>query len=121
MKQFSRTDRLSEQIKRDVATVMESEYAARLGGMVTFTHVKLSSDLRYATVFYSVLGDDEARRRVEELLLRENGRIRHMVGANLRVKHIPEFRFKFDDSIEHGIRIEQLLNEIKDNDREQED
>lgn len=120
MKQYSRADRLSEQIKRDVSIVMESEYASRIGGLVTFTHVKLSSDLRYATVFYSVLGDAEARRRVEELLQRENRRIRHMVGTNLHIKHIPEFRFKFDDSIEHGIRIEQLLNEIKDSDKEQE-
>jgi ribosome-binding factor A len=113
MKQYKRSDRLAEQILRDISELMAEDLADNVRGMVTFTHVRLSEDLRYATVFFSYLGDQAGRASVEEYLLRENKRIRMLVGRNMRVRSIPEFRFKFDPSIEEGIRIEQLLNEIK--------
>lgn len=113
MKQYKRSDRLAEQILRDVSELTARDIRENVPGMVTFTHVRLSDDLKYATVFYSYLGDQEGRAIVDDYLLREAKHIRMLVGRNLRVRSIPEFRFKFDPSIEEGIRIEQLLNEIK--------
>jgi len=113
MRQFKRSQRLGQQMHRDISQVMERELSELTRGMLTFTRVKLSDDLRYATVYYSFLGSDEDRTRVEEYLVRHNGRIRSQVGKSLRVRHIPELTFKFDPSVEAGIRIEQLLNEIK--------
>jgi len=81
--------------------------------MVTFTHVKVSDDLRYATVYYSCLGEEKERNSVKNFLEHEKKKIRFLVGKNLKIHHIPEFSFKFDSSIEEGIRIEKLLNEIK--------
>jgi ribosome-binding factor A len=86
----------------------------RFSGLVTFTRVRVSDDLRYATVFYSYLGSESNRRSVEDYFRHEAGHIRKIVGAPLQIRHIPEFRFEFDPSIEESIRIEQLLNEIKD-------
>lgn len=113
MKQYKRSDRLAEQILRDISVMMAQDLNDHVPGMVTFTHVRLSEDLRYATVFYSYLGNPADRETADAYLLRESKRIRTMVGRNLRVHSIPELRFKFDPSIEEGIRIEQLLNEIK--------
>lgn len=81
--------------------------------MITFTHVKLTDDLRYATAYYSCLGSDEQRQVTADYLEGEKKKIRQMVSRNLRLRFAPEFTFKFDHSIEEGIRIEQLLNEIK--------
>jgi ribosome-binding factor A len=119
MRQFNRSDRLNQQILRDISQLLEQELSELGGGLTTFTAVRLSKDLRYASVYYSFLGKDDDRRRVEEYFQRERGRIRSEVGKGLKMRHIPEFTFKFDPTIEQGIRIEQLLNEIKSDQQEQ--
>ncbi len=113
MRQFKRSDRLAEQILRDVSLLLEEELAGLGVGLVTFTKVRLTDHLRLAQVFYSSLGDDEAKEKLAQHLERCRGRIRSMVGRNLHIRHIPELVFKFDPSVEHGIKIERLLNEIK--------
>ena len=113
MRQFKRSQRLGMQIQRDISSLLEGDLAERIPGLVTVTHVKLSNDLRNALVYYSYLGTDEDRGRVAEYLLRERRKIRSLVGKNLHVRHIPELDFKFDPSIEEGMKIEQLLEDIK--------
>ena len=80
--------------------------------MLSFTQVRLSDDLRYATVYYSHYGTDEQRELALELLIRQTGSLRHKVGRGMRIRHIPEFVFKYDPSIEEGLRIQKLLNQI---------
>lgn len=113
MKQFKRSDRVQEQMLRDVSTLLESPLRELGAGLLTFTKVKMTNDLRYATIYYSHLGTDEGRRRSEEYLERERGWIRTKLGRNLRVRNIPEISFKFDPSIEEGIRIEKLFAQIR--------
>lgn len=114
MKQYKRSDRLSEQILRDISVLLEQQIGELHAGLVTFTRVKLSDDLKYATVYYSSLGNDNQREIVARYLETEKKRIRKEVGHGLSMRYIPEFAFKFDPSIENSVRIEQLLNEIKD-------
>ncbi len=118
MKQYKRSDRLSEQILRDISVLLEQQIGELRAGLVTFTRVKLSDDLKYATVYYSSLGNDSQREIVARYLEAEKKRIRKEVGHGLSMRYIPEFSFKFDPSIENSVRIEQLLNEIKDTTRE---
>ncbi len=106
------------QIQRDISSLLEGDLAERIPGLVTVTHVKLSNDLRNAQVYYSYLGSEEGRAKVAEYLLRERKKIRSMIGKHLHIRHIPELDFKFDPSVEEGMRIEQLLDNIK---RESED
>jgi len=114
MRQFKRSQRLGEQIHRDISLLLERELADVAPGMVTFTKVSLTDDLQHARVYYSFLGTDENRRLVEEFLARERRKIRSRVGKNLRVRNIPELDFRFDPSVEEGLKIERLLNEIND-------
>lgn len=114
MRQFRRSTRLSEQILRDISTLLETELSQNLAAMVTFTSVRLTNDLRQATVYYSVLGEEQARQEAGYYLQRQAARIRHDIGRKLRIRHIPEITFKFDPSVEEGLHIERLLNEIKD-------
>jgi ribosome-binding factor A len=116
MRSFKRSDRLSEQILRDISSMMEYVLGDQLSSLVTFTHVKLSSDLKYATVYYSYFGNKETPESVQQFLERAKSKIRHDLGQKLKIRRIPELTFKFDPSIEEGIRIEQLLSEIKSND-----
>ena len=114
MKQYKRADRIGAQILRQLPPAIADTLAEKFSGLVTFTRVQVSDDLRHATVYYSYLGNESDRQSVDEFFHREVGRIRKLAGGPLRIRHIPEFRFKFDPSIEEGMRIEQLLNEIKD-------
>jgi len=113
MKQYKRSIRVGEQMLRDISSVVATGMNDKAPGMITFTHVKVTDDLRYATIYYSCLGQKDQQDAVAGFLEKEKGRIRHMVGRNLRLRHIPEFRFKFDPSVAEGIKIERLLDEIK--------
>ena len=113
MKSFSRADRVAEEIRKLIAGHWDAEMADRTPGMITFTQVRLSKDLRYATVYFSFLGEEDQRDKVIEFLGSRRKQIRLAVGKQLRVRHIPELTFKYDPSVQEGLRIEQLLNEIK--------
>lgn len=97
---------------RDVRNLLEQECAANLSAMVSFTEVEVSDDLRFAKVYYSVLGDDKQKTEAYRYFNKNRGRIQFKLGRLLNIKIIPEISFEFDPSIEQGMRIEQLLNEI---------
>jgi ribosome-binding factor A len=111
--QYNRSNRVGEQMLRDISSFFARELSDKIPGMITFTHVKLSADLQNATVYYSYLGQESEEGFAQTFLDREKKRIRHEVGRDMQLRRIPELTFKFDPSIEEGIRIEQLLNEIK--------
>ncbi|UCG61856.1 MAG: 30S ribosome-binding factor RbfA [Candidatus Zixiibacteriota bacterium] len=113
MRQFKRSARIGEQVLRDISRLVGTEMVDETPGMITFTHVRVTDDLRYATVYYSCLGQDDQQRQVADFLEKEKKRIRHLVGKNLHLRYIPEFSFKYDPSVREGIRIERLLDEIK--------
>jgi ribosome-binding factor A len=78
-------------------------------GFVTVTAVKTSQDLRHATVYVSVLGDPGVRRRTLDGLRSAHGFLQRRVAAELRLKHTPTLDFAYDDSIDRGFRIDELL------------
>lgn len=121
MKQYRRADRVAEEMRRLLAEIWDEEYAEEIPGMLTFTQVRLSSDLRYARAYWSYLGTPENRDSAQGLLERETRNLRRLVGKNLHLRHIPELSFKFDPSVEEGVRIEQLLNEIKSERKDESD
>jgi ribosome-binding factor A len=112
MRQFKRADRIRSQMLRDVRVLLDQECASHLDAMVTFTDVEISDDLRYATIFYSVLGEERSKQKAFSYLNKISRRVQTELGHLLRIKHTPEIKFEFDPSIERGMRIEQLLNEI---------
>ncbi len=113
MRQFRRADRLNQQMLRDISELLDNELIELGGGVTTFTSVRLTKDLRTAKVFYSFLGSDHDRVRVANYLYARRKQIRSKVGKLLRMRHIPELMFEYDESVEQGVRIEALLNEIK--------
>jgi ribosome-binding factor A len=88
-------------------------------GFVTITGVETSPDLRAARVFYSVLGDDVQKSSTAAALGRANSRIRTATGRQVRLKYLPELHFVLDEAVERGVRMEQLLREIADQEEEE--
>ena len=112
MSQGSRPDRVADQIRGELATLLAREVHDPGIGFVTLTRVQVSPDIQLARVFYTVLGDDKARRDSARALDRAAAFLRRQIGARLRLKRVPELKFQYDEAIAGQDRIEQLLNEI---------
>ena len=81
-------------------------------GFLTITAVKVTPDLQQARVYYTTLGDERARKETRRALERVTPFLRRHVGQRLRLRRVPELQFFFDESIERGDRIEQILQEL---------
>jgi len=103
--------RVNERIREVVADEIERLKDPGLG-FVTITGVDTAPDLRSARVYYSVLGEDT--QATEAALLRASKRLRSVVGRRVRLKYVPELRFEPDAAIEHGMRIEEILRELRE-------
>ena len=80
-------------------------------GFVTVTGVDTSTDLRHARVYVSVLGSEEERERSLAGLASSHGVLQRKIAAELRMKRTPTLEFVYDDSIDRGMRISQLLED----------
>jgi ribosome-binding factor A len=83
-------------------------------GFVTITGVETSPDLHSARVYYSVLGDEAQPRETAAALLRAAPRIRAVAGRQVRMKFLPELHFTLDESIERGMRMEEILRRLRE-------
>jgi ribosome-binding factor A len=109
-----RTDRVAEAIREEIAIfVREGAKDPRISPLLTITAVEVSRDLRTAKVFISVLGDDAERDATVEGLEAIAPRMRGHIGRVLRLRNAPELLFRLDESIARAARIEQLLQQIK--------
>ena len=80
------------------------------GGMVSITAAQVTPDMKYATVYFSVLGGDP--KETKKGLDSAKGFIRREIAARLNLRNTPEFNFVFDDSIRYGAHISKLLEDI---------
>jgi ribosome-binding factor A len=78
-------------------------------GFVTVTSVDTSPDLRHARVYVSVLGSDDERERTLEGLRSSHGFLQQRLAGELRIKHTPTLDFLHDDSIDRGMRVQEIL------------
>lgn len=108
-----RTDRIDELLKQEIGDLIAREIADPDVGFVTITDVETSPDLRHAKVWVSVIGRPEARQASVRGLQRAMPFVRAQLGRRLRLRRIPEFSVRLDDSVERGSRVLRLLHEIE--------
>jgi len=113
MGQGSRPDRVGEEIRHELATMLSRHVHDPGIGFVTLTRVKVSPDLQLARVFYTMIGDAAKRKDTERALVRATPFLRRQIGAKIRLRRVPEIRFEFDASVENQDRIERILLELK--------
>lgn len=106
-----RGNRINEELKREISDVLQNDIKDPGLGMVSVVLCDVSRDLSVAKVYYSVLGDAETVESTREAIKRSTGFIRREVSQRLSLRHTPELVFIYDDSIEHGIRIAQIISE----------
>jgi ribosome-binding factor A len=117
-KSFSRTDRIAEQIKREVAQMLQFDVKDDRIGMVTINAVKISKDLSYADLYFTSLqvpseGEEHelaAKRKMCEKTLNELAvGLRSRLAQSMRTRITPQLRFHYDVSIERGTRLTSLI------------
>ncbi len=111
-KESRRSQRVADIVRAELALLVLTEaHDPDLKG-VTITDVEMPSDLKSARVFFSCLGDEEARERTAEALRRAAGYLRREVGQRCQLRYAPELFFISDLSLERGARIEELLHQV---------
>jgi ribosome-binding factor A len=115
-----RANKVGEQMKKELGDIIGRKIKDPRVGFVTVTDVQVTGDLQQATVFISVLGDEEQRENTLKGLAKAKGFIRSEIGQRIRLRKTPDIFFEFDESIDYGNRIETLLHQIHDEDRSKE-
>ncbi len=106
-----RMRRINEVLREVVGAAISSDLSDPRIGFVTVTSVETSPDLRTAKVYVSVLGSDEDREETLSGLRSSHGVLQARISAETRMKRTPTLSFHYDDTIEQGVRISQLLDE----------
>ena len=107
-----RHDRLSRQLQQEIALIVQRELKDPQLGFATITRVVLSSDLSYARVGFSCLGDAQARQHTQAALDRSAGFIRGLITKRFRLKIIPTVIFQYDDTVAQAIALSAALDEL---------
>ncbi len=105
-----RMPRVDEAMREVLSGAISTDLKDPRVGFVTVTAVKTSPDLHNATVYVSVLGDARRREQSLEGLQSAHGFLQRRVADQLRLKHTPTLRFAYDDSVDRGMRISELLD-----------
>ena len=112
-KAFPRSRRIAQQIQQTLSELIRREVRDPRLGMITLTEVRVSKDLSYAKVFFSVLGAQP--QRAQEILEAAAPILRGPLGRALGIRHSPELRFVHDELIESGARLSELIHKaVKD-------
>ena len=108
-----RQRKLADLIKKEVSTTLEYKLKDPRKGFITITQVKVSGDLRIAFVYYTVLGEEDQRKRSAEALDHSKNFIRSELSNILKMRFVPELRFFYDDSLDYSEHINDILRRIK--------
>ncbi len=116
-----RSRRVADAVLHEVARIIQFEVKDPRIGFVTFTGAQVSPDLHYVRLYYTVLGEEDARKQTQKGFESAAPFIRREIGQRLRLRVTPELRFLYDEEVERDLRVQGILEDIghepKDSDR----
>lgn len=111
-----RVNRISEEVKKIISELLYNGLKdPRISPMTSITRVEVTRDLRYAKIYVSILGNKEEKENSIEGLNSAKGFIRKEIGNKIDIRYIPEPIFILDESIEEGIRMSKLIEDVNKN------
>jgi ribosome-binding factor A len=110
-KDYPRSRRIAEQIQRELSDVIRLELKDPRVGMLTITDVEVSQDYSHAKVFFTTLGDAAKVSETVAGLARAAGFLRSQLAHRLKLRIVPQLQFKYDESVERGMRLSRLIDE----------
>jgi ribosome-binding factor A len=116
MTNFSRADRVGGLIQQILSELLRKDISDPRLQMATITDVKLTKDLRRARIFFASPGGPELAEQTAQGFRSAAGFIKRHLGPRLGLRYMPELEFCYDESFDHGARIDQLLKSISASD-----
>lgn len=111
-KDYPRSRRIAEQIQRELSEVIRLELKdPRVTGMITITDVEVTRDQSHAKIFFTILGDAARVEETTEGLKRASGFLRSELAHRLLLRTVPQLEFKYDASVERGVKLSRLIDE----------
>jgi ribosome-binding factor A len=108
-----RIERINHLIREEVSEMLQRHVKdPRLGGFIAITDVVTSPDLKTARIFISHLGSETEKRETMKTISAASGFFRKELAKRLRIRHVPEISFQWDDSIERGARMEEVIERV---------
>jgi len=101
-------------LKREISIIIDRKVQDPDKGYVTVSMVKVSPDLKIASVYYTVLGDEEQKKKSAAVLKRSAGFIRNELKPSIKSRWLPEVRFFYDDTVDQAEKINKLIHKIHD-------
>lgn len=111
-KEFSRSQRVVEQIRRELAELIRLEVKDPRVGFITLTDVEITPDYAHAKVFFTSMRGEEGLDEILVGLRRASGFLRRELGKRVRIHTLPELHFQYDSSVERGSRMSQLIDQV---------
>jgi ribosome-binding factor A len=99
-------------IRRALADIIRDRLPDRGLGLLSITATEITRDLSRATVFVTILGEEIDQERAIEILNEESGTLRHELSRTLNLRHTPEIEFRYDFSVERGVRLSRLIDDL---------
>ena len=121
MSTHSRPERVAQMVQQLLGEIFARGMRDPRIGFVTITGVKMSPDLREARVYWTVHGDPEQRKHTAKGLENARGFLRREIASELRLRVTPELHFSYDEAIDRGERIEQLIRQVHDEEKDRQD
>src|SRR5687767_119085 len=122
MAQGHRPDRVGDQVRQELSQLLARGVVHDPGiGFITITRVQVTADLQLARVYYTTMGDQNARKDTAKALKRATPFFRRHVGERLQLRRVPELEFRFDESVAHQDRIEQILRDLHEEEAKRQD
>lgn len=112
-KEFGRNARVSSQMQKELSFILQRDIDDPRLGFITINEVAVTKDLAVAKIYFTVLNADEQSKRDNLKCLNELApQIRHELAKRMRLRHISELRFYYDDSFDKGMRVAELLSDV---------
>ena len=111
-----RASRVAEELRKIISQILLEDLAEPRLGFLTITHIEVTDDLRFARVYYSVLGDKEQKEAAAEAIEEQSKYIRRLAVERINMKFAMEIKFELDSSIDHNFKIDTILKKIKSED-----
>jgi ribosome-binding factor A len=116
-KEFGRNARVSSQMQKELSLILQRDIDDSRLGFITINEVEVTKDLAVAKVYVTVLNVDGQGKRANVKLLNELApMIRHVLAKRMRLRHISDLRFYYDDSFDTGMRVAELLSDLNKHD-----
>ena len=107
-----RKERMQDFLREEISLIIQQEIKDPGLGFITVIDVRMTEDLKYAKVYYSVFGSEEEKERTAQALKRATSYIKHLLGDKVRMKYMPDITFVYDTDQEKAARIDAILKQV---------